>query len=234
MSRRGSSVPNSPPMTASFGLSDHLGGMNAETLPEHNRVDGAVRRFHPGRLLGGNGRVRRWQQLRSRRHRGGRRPADRRREGSRSLLDPNDTLTDEDIIASAGEKGMSAAVDGDAVIYTMTRLQREELLTGMRTSTQSSIDDLIADDSNSITGVEFDDAMTSFPRVHRRIAILATRESLLVLAFYVPGALYQQFAGVPQEDVDVAVEFVDDTTGDVLNTGTYQEMRKNTGTVAFR
>ncbi|WP_091488558.1 hypothetical protein [Microbacterium pygmaeum] len=145
---------------------------------------------------------------------------------ARSLLDPNDTLTDEDIVAAAGEKGMSAAVDGDAVIYTMTKLQREELLTGMRTSTQSSIDDLIADDSNSIIGVEFDDAMTSF-----HVSVDGSRysqlESLLVLAFYVPGALYQQFAGVPQEDVDVAVEFVDDTTGEVLNTGTYQEMRKN-------
>ncbi|MET0887951.1 MAG: hypothetical protein ABWX92_16055, partial [Mycetocola sp.] len=115
---------------------------------------------------------------------------------ARSLLDPNDTLTDEDIVANASEKGMSAVVDGDAVVYTMTKPQRDEMLTGMRTSIQSSVDDLIADDSNSITGVEFDDGMTSF-----RVSVDGSRysqlESLLVLAFYIPGALYQQFAGVP-------------------------------------
>lgn len=94
---------------------------------------------------------------------------------ARSLLDPNDTLTDEDIMANAGDKGMSAVVDGDAVIYTMTKPQRDQMLTGMRTSIQTSVDDLIADDSNSITGVEFDDAMTSF-----QVSVDGSRYSQLI------------------------------------------------------
>ena len=45
--------------------------------------------------------------------------------------------------------------------------------------------------------------------------------------FYLQGGLYQQFAGVSPESVDVTVEFVDDATGEVLTAGSYQEWRKN-------
>lgn len=147
---------------------------------------------------------------------------------ARSLLDRDGTMTDEEIVAAAGEKGIAAVVEGDAVIYTMTKPQRDEMLAQMRSSTQASVDQMIADESNSITGVEFDDAMTSF-----QVSVDSTRfsqlESLLALAFYLPGALYQQFAGVADADVDVTVEFVDDATGAVLQTGSYQDMRKNLG-----
>lgn len=85
---------------------------------------------------------------------------------------------------------------------------------------------LIADDTNSITAVEYDDAMTKF-----RVSVDAARytqfESFYVLAFYMQGALYQQFSGVAPDDVDIAVEFVDQATGEVLDTGSYQEMREN-------
>ena len=100
---------------------------------------------------------------------------------ARSLLDPDDTLTDEDIVANASEKGMSAVVDGDAVIYTMTKPQRDEMLTGMRTSIQLLVDDLIADDSNSITGVEFDDGMTSF-----HVSVDGSRYSQLEFSLFLP------------------------------------------------
>ncbi len=145
---------------------------------------------------------------------------------ARSLLDPDDALTDEDLVAAAREKGMAAQVDGDSVIYTMTKTQRDQMLDQMRTSAQKAVDEMIADDSNSVTGVEFDDEMTSF-RVSVDAARYTKLESLLVLAFYIPGALYQQFAGVAPDDVDVTVEFVDDATGEVLNSGSYQEMRAN-------
>ncbi|KJL45017.1 hypothetical protein [Microbacterium trichothecenolyticum] len=147
---------------------------------------------------------------------------------ARSLLDPDGTLTDDAIVAAASEKGFAAVVDGDVVVYTMTKPQRDEMLADMRSSAQTAVDEMIADDSNSVTGVEFDDTMTSF-----RVAVDATRfsqlESFLVLAFYLQGALYQQFAGVAQDNVDVKVDFVDDATGEVLHSGSYQEMQKNLG-----
>ncbi|UIP59618.1 hypothetical protein DSM26151_25300 [Agromyces marinus] len=145
---------------------------------------------------------------------------------ARSLLDPEDSMSDEEIVSAAAENGMTAAVDGDAVVYTMTKSQRDEMLDELRSSAQDAVDGIVADDSNSITEVEVDDAMTAFT-----VSVDAERfsplESLLVIGFYLQGALYQQFAGTPAGELDVVVEFVDDATGEVLESGSYQDWRKN-------
>lgn len=145
---------------------------------------------------------------------------------ARSLLDPNGSLTDDELLAGAREKGMAAVVDGDVVVYTMTRPQQDEMLEQMRSTARDTADELIADDSNSVTGVEFSDSMTSF-----KVSVDGDRygalQSLLALGFYIQGALYQQFDGVASDDIDVIVEFVDDTTGEVLDSGSYQKMREN-------
>lgn len=145
---------------------------------------------------------------------------------ARSLIDPDGTLADEEIASAAAEKGMTVVVDGDAVVYTMTKPQRDELLAEVRSSAQETVDGIVGDDSNSITAVEFDDAMTRFS-VSVDGARYSPLESLLVIGFYLQGALYQQFAGTSPDEVDVTVEFVDDATGDVLETGSYQEWREN-------
>ena len=145
---------------------------------------------------------------------------------ARSLLDPNGELSDEEVVSAAGAKGMAAVVDGDTVVYTMTKPQHEEMLAQLHSTAQTAIDDLIADDSNSVTDVEFNDSMTSF-QVSVDGARYSQLDSFLALAFYIQGALYQQFSGVSQDEIDVTVEFVDDATGEVLDTGSYQEMRQN-------
>jgi len=145
---------------------------------------------------------------------------------ARSLLDPNDALTDEQIVDSAREQGITAKFDGDAVVYTITQAQQDEMLAQMRSSVQEAADGLITDDTNSVTGVDFNDSMTSF-----KVSVDGDRygefESLLALGFYIQGAMFQQFNGVGVDDIDVIVEFIDDVTGDVLNTGSFDEMREN-------
>lgn len=147
---------------------------------------------------------------------------------SRSLLDAGGTTSDEEIVAAAAEKGIVARVDGDTVTYTMTKAQRDDMLADMRSSAQDAADELIADETNSITGIEVDEAMTRF-RVFVDAARHTQFESLLMLGFYMQGALFQQFAGVAADDVDVTVEFVDDATDEVLESGSYQELRANMG-----
>lgn len=147
---------------------------------------------------------------------------------ARSLLDQGGSLSDEEIVAGAKEKGIAAVVEGDTVVYTMTKPQRDEMLAQMRSSAQDAADELIADDTNSVTGVEFNDAMTSV-KVSVDAARYGALESLLALGFYIQGALYQQFNGVAPDDIDVIVEFVDDATGAVLDTGSYREMGENLG-----
>ncbi|MDX2377268.1 hypothetical protein M4I32_10700 [Microbacterium sp. LRZ72] len=145
---------------------------------------------------------------------------------ARSLVDPDGSLEDDDIVAAAADQGMTAVVDGDSVVYTMSKQQRDEMLAEMRSSAQDSIDDMVSDTSNSVTGVEVNDAMTSF-RVSVDGQQFSPLEGMLVLGFYIQGALYQQFAGASPDDVEVTVDFVDDATGDVLESGSYQEWRKN-------
>ncbi|MBN9202755.1 MAG: hypothetical protein J0H70_15620 [Microbacterium chocolatum] len=147
---------------------------------------------------------------------------------ARSLLDQSGALTDEQIVAGASENGIAAVVDGDAVVYTMTKPQRDEMLASMRSSVQDAADEVIADESNSVTAVEFNDSLTSF-RVSVDPARYGALESLLALGFYIQGALYQQFSSVAPDDIDVIVEFVDNVSGEVLDTGSYQDMRDNLG-----
>ncbi len=145
---------------------------------------------------------------------------------ARSLLDQSDSLTDEEIVAGAAENGIIAVVDGETVVYTMTKPQRDEMLAQMRSSANEAADELIADDTNAVTDVEFNDSMTSI-KVSVDAARYGALQSLLALGFYIQGALYQQFNGVSSDEIDVIVEFVDDQTSEVLDTGSYQQMREN-------
>lgn len=147
---------------------------------------------------------------------------------ARSLLDQGGALTDEEIVSGASENGIAAVVDGDTVVYTMTKSQRDEMLAAMRSSAQDAADELIADETNSVTAVGFNDSMSSF-QVSVDAARYGALESLLALGFYIQSALYQQFNGVAPDGIDVIVEFVDDVTGEVLETGSYQDMRENLG-----
>ncbi|WHE35071.1 hypothetical protein [Microbacterium sp. BDGP8] len=143
----------------------------------------------------------------------------------RTLIDQEGVLADEQIVDAAEQEGISAVIDGDAVVYTMTRAQQADMLAQMRASAQTAADGLIADETNSVTAVEFNEAMTSF-KVHVDAERYGALESLLALGFCIQGALFQQFSGVGADDVDVVVEFVDDATEEVLDSGSYEDMRE--------
>ena len=100
----------------------------------------------------------------------------------------------------------------------MSSSQRDVMLEDMRTSAQAAIDGMVADTSNSITNVDFNGEMTSF-RVSVDSSQFSQMESFYALAFYIQGALFQQFQGVEHDDIDVIVDFVDDASGEVLQTG---------------
>lgn len=144
---------------------------------------------------------------------------------ARTLIDQESALTDQQIIDAAADQGLQAAIDGDAVVYTMTRTQQADMLAQMRSSARDAADGLVADDTNSVTAVEFDDSMTSF-KVRVDGERYGSLEGLLALGFYMQGALFQQFSGVGVDEIDVIVDFVDDATGEVLNSGSYQDMRE--------
>lgn len=148
----------------------------------------------------------------------------------RSLLDPDGKTTDEQIIQAAKDKGMKVVVNADqTVTYTMTRTQQKQMLDGMRTSIQDSMTKLVAGGQTSITAVDVSDDMTSFTA-----KVDGTRykvfDAFYALGFYIQGGLYQQFAGVAADKVDVKVQFVDDKSGEVLNSSSYRDwLKKQSG-----
>lgn len=141
----------------------------------------------------------------------------------RSILDPNGEQTDEQIIQGAKDKGMSAVVNPDrTVTYTMSRKQQRELLDGMRASVLESTATMVDDAQNSFTAIEVSDDMTLFT-VKVDKARYSELEVLYALGFYMGGGLYQQFSGVKGDEVDVKVQFVDDATGEVLDSGSLRD-----------
>ena len=45
---------------------------------------------------------------------------------------------------------------------------------------------------------------------------------MYALSFYIQGGYYQMFNGVSPEDVDVAVNFIDNVSGDIIDSGSYR------------
>jgi len=54
-------------------------------------------------------------------------------------------------------------------------------------------------------------------------ARFSSLEAFYAVIFYVGGGLYQQFDGVTADDVDVQVDFVDNATGEVIDSGTLRD-----------
>lgn len=144
----------------------------------------------------------------------------------RSFLDPDGKKTDAEIVDGAKAKGFDAVADKGVVTYTMTRLQQQDLLRQMRQSNQESNNKLIAETVKSFTAIEANETMTSIV-----VKVDSTKykplDSLYILAFYIQGALYQQFAGVPTEQIDVKVQLIDKDSGTVLNSGSYRDWVKS-------
>ena len=140
----------------------------------------------------------------------------------RSLIDPEGELTDEQIIQSAKDNGMAAVVNDDTVTYTMTRKQQQEMLDRMRASIQESTDELVNDASNSFTDIGFNDDLTAFT-VEVDGQRYSVFESFYAVVLFVGGGLFQQFSGVEADDLDVEVQFVDNASGEVLESGSLRD-----------
>ncbi|MPM72131.1 hypothetical protein SDC9_119104 [bioreactor metagenome] len=119
---------------------------------------------------------------------------------------------------------MTAVVNPDgSVTYTMTRAQQKQMLDETKVNVQDSIAGFVNDPENSFTAVEVNDEMSQFT-VKVDAARYSPLETLYGVVFYVSGGLYQQFAGVDSDAVDVTVEYVDDATGEVLDSGSLREL----------
>ena len=141
----------------------------------------------------------------------------------RDLMDPDGQLTDEQLLQNAAERDMKAVInDNGTITYTMTRNQQRQLLDGMMTSIKESNAELIAAADNPFVAIEHNNDLSSFTMKVDR-ARYNEFAVFYVLGFYVQGGLYQQFSGVPADEVDVHAEIVDAATGEVLHSSRYRD-----------
>jgi hypothetical protein len=50
---------------------------------------------------------------------------------------------------------------------------------------------------------------------------------MYVLTFYISGAYYQSFAGVPSDEIDVIVNFINNDTQELLESASYKSYMAN-------
>lgn len=133
-------------------------------------------------------------------------------------------MTEEEIKKKAEEEGYKdCKINEDgSVTYTMTKKKRQEMLDEMKDSIKGTIAGVLDGEEKveSFIYIEHNDDFSKFD-IYVDSEKYTIWDSLYSMTFFVAGAYYQSFAGVPSEEIDVVVNFVDNETQEVLDTSSY-------------
>lgn len=144
-----------------------------------------------------------------------------------SVTVPSDFVgetTQDELDEKAGDTYVSAKLNDDgSVTYKMTKNQHKEMLEGIVEGIDSSLQDMVDDDSYSFTSIKHNDDYTQFD-VTISGAELNFSDSFATLAFYMYGGLYGIFSGHRADNV--IVNFYDQD-GNLINTGDSDNLGNN-------
>ena len=141
--------------------------------------------------------------------------------------------TPEEIQSNAKEQGVISCTinDDGSVTYKMTKAKRREMLNGFKKAIDDTIQDYTSGGENapsSYKSISYNSKVTQFDvRVDRAAYENSFFDSLYVMSFYMLGGYYQIFDGVPEDQVNVIVNYIDDSTGEIIETGSYQDAMEN-------
>lgn len=139
-------------------------------------------------------------------------------------------MTDEEIISNASENDYINCVihpDG-SVTYTMTKAKHKEALNEMKLSFEESIQELLSGENKvaSFTAIDYNEDFSCI-NIYVDSSLYSMWDNIYVLMFYISGVYYQAFAGVPNDEIDIIVNFIDSNTKETLNSSSYQEYISN-------
>ena len=138
----------------------------------------------------------------------------------------DETETEESIKAAAAEQGMKSCKvnDDGSVTYVMSKAKHKEVLDEYRQSILDTIDEMLNGDEAiaSFLRIEHNDKMTQFD-IYCDMNLYSAWDAFAGLGFFIAGAYYQIFDGIPQDEVDVVVNFYDDATGEQHHTMSYRD-----------
>ena len=132
-----------------------------------------------------------------------------------------DEMTEEELLEYGDEQGFSSTVlnpDG-SVTVKMSRSAHNKLLEEMREGVQEYIDELTAEAPRDFTQITYEQDMTFFRlEVNRSVWPSSFEVGFASWGLAISGIYYQMFAGIPESDREVVIEYVDAATGEVFDT----------------
>lgn len=133
-------------------------------------------------------------------------------------------ITQEELDQKAGDTYVSAKLNNDgSVTYKMTKSQHKKMLDGIVESIDSSLQDMVDDESYSFTSIKHNDDYTQFD-----VTISGTElnlsDSFATLGFYIYGGMYGIFSGHRADNV--IVNFYD-ADGNLISTGDSDNLGNN-------
>lgn len=143
----------------------------------------------------------------------------------------DETDTPESIQASAQQNGfISCTINEDgSVTYKMTKAKRNEMLGQYKQSIDQTIQEYLAggeDAPSSFREITYNDNMTEFNIKVDRAAYDNSFDAFYALGFYMFGGYYQIFAGIPQDQVNVVVNYIDQATGETFSSSSLNEVEE--------
>ena len=142
---------------------------------------------------------------------------------------PASFLEGEDIdavVAQAKEDGIKDVKKNEdgSVTYKMTKAQHKEMMKEMEASVTGYVDELITDeDFASIKDVEYNKDFSKFTLTVDKEAFESSFDGFAAMGLAMSGMFYQVYDGVDAEKLNVTIDTVDQSTGEVFSTVKYPE-----------
>lgn len=139
-------------------------------------------------------------------------------------------MTQEKVDQTVSDNGFKSGVlnsDG-SVTFSMSKSQHAEFLQSLKDATEETAAGFVDGDDRieSFTKITFNGDLSEF-KIYVDSATYTDFDSISALAFYFAGQYYQLFSGVPFENTEVIIDFIDKDTNEVITTGSLSQFREN-------
>lgn len=121
-------------------------------------------------------------------------------------------------VKSWGAKNIIIDPETRAVIVDMTEENYDKYLDGLRLKLERCIENIITDDEKypSISDIKVNDKLNQFNVYCKKN--IKTEKTISAIEIYMDSAAYQVFDGIPQKDATVDINYIDEETGDIIET----------------
>lgn len=130
------------------------------------------------------------------------------------------------VVAEAKEDGIKDIKKNDdgSVTYKMTKAKHNEMMQEMKTNVTEYVDELINDEAfASIQDITYNKDFSKFTLEVDKEAFENSFDGFAALGLAMSGMFYQLFEGVDEGKLNVTIDTVDHSTGEVFGTVNYPE-----------